>query len=216
MDCYVGMIMQVGFNFAVRGNMLCQGQLMPISENQALFALLGTTYGGDGRTTYGIPDLRGRSTIGFGEGPGLSDWDFGESAGKENHTMLMSEMPAHTHLATFTPTGGGASNPITATVTVNAHAGVGDQNDATGHYWATGQIGTSMSPTPIPKGYSTSSGITMASDAVQVNISGGGGGITGGAVVNGTTGSSQPFSIMQPILAINYQIVLNGIFPSRN
>jgi microcystin-dependent protein len=216
MDCYTGMIIQTGFNFSVRGNALCQGQSMSVSQNQALFALLGTTYGGDGRTTFCLPDLRGRSAIGAGQGPGLRYWDYGQYAGTETHTMTTPEMPSHTHLATFTPTGGGASSQITATVTVNAHAGTGDQNDATGNYWATGNETSGPKSLNVTNGYASTSGVKMASDAVQVNISGGGGGITGGTVTNGTTGSSQPFSIMQPIIAINYQIVLNGMFPARN
>ncbi|MDD2698366.1 MAG: tail fiber protein [Arcobacteraceae bacterium] len=216
MEYYTGMIIQVGFDFAARGNALCQGQSMSVNQNPALFALLGTTYGGDGRTTFWLLDLRGRAAIGAGQGSGLRYWDYGESDGTETHTMTTPEMPAHTHLATFTPIVGGDSDPITATVTVNANAGVGNQNSPAGGYLATGVVTNGMSSSNVEKGYSNTKNTTMASDAVQVNISGGGGGITGGTVTNGTTGSSQPFSIMQPILAINYQIVLSGIFPARN
>src|SRR5438045_1038038 len=82
----------VSFNFPPKGWALCNGQLLPINQNQALFSLLGTTYGGDGRTTFGLPDLRGRIPIHVGNGHTL-----GERAGEENHTLNISEMPSHAH-----------------------------------------------------------------------------------------------------------------------
>ena len=85
-DPFIGEIMQVGFNFAPRGWALCDGQLLPIASNQALFSLLGTTYGGDGRTTFALPDLRGRVSLHPGTGPGLSTRRLGERAGAEDHS----------------------------------------------------------------------------------------------------------------------------------
>lgn len=92
--------MMFGFNFPPQGWAFCQGQLLSISQNTALFALLGTTYGGNGQTTFGLPDLRGRSPIGIGQGPGLSPIQQGEVSGAENVTLLTTNMPAHTHTAT--------------------------------------------------------------------------------------------------------------------
>ena len=80
---FIGQIMPVGFNFAVRGFALCNGQLLPISQNEALFSLLGTIYGGDGRTTFGLPDLRGRVPMHFGNGPGLTNRVIGQKGGEE-------------------------------------------------------------------------------------------------------------------------------------
>jgi microcystin-dependent protein len=86
-----------GFNFAPRGWAMCNGQLLPISQNTALFSLLGTTYGGDGKSTFALPDLEGRAPMHPGQGPGLSLHDLGETGGSENVTLLQSEIPSHTH-----------------------------------------------------------------------------------------------------------------------
>jgi microcystin-dependent protein len=97
MDPFLGEIRLFGFNFAPTGWALCQGQLMAISSNAALFSLLGTTFGGDGVRTFGLPDLRGRLPLGQGQGPGLTPRTMGEIAGEENHTLITQEMPAHSH-----------------------------------------------------------------------------------------------------------------------
>jgi microcystin-dependent protein len=97
MEPFIGQIQAFGFNFAPRGWAQCHGQLLSISANTALFSLLGTTFGGDGRTTFGLPDLRGRSIVGMGNGPGLSNISWGEKGGAENHTLTVGQMPAHTH-----------------------------------------------------------------------------------------------------------------------
>jgi microcystin-dependent protein len=89
--------MLVPYNFAPRGFAFCQGQLMPISQNTALFSLLGTYYGGNGQTTFALPDLRGRIPNAFGSGPGLSNYDLGETGGEETVTLLYTEMPVHFH-----------------------------------------------------------------------------------------------------------------------
>jgi len=93
----LGCIYMFAGNFAPRGYALCAGQIMSIAQNTALFSLLGTTYGGDGRVTFALPDLRGRSPIGQGQGPGLSNIDLGEAAGVENTTLTSVNMPMHTH-----------------------------------------------------------------------------------------------------------------------
>lgn len=100
MDNYLGEIRPVGFNFAPHGWALCEGQLLPISQNTALFSLIGTFYGGDGRSTFALPDLRGRIAISSGQGPGLSDYTIGEQGGVEAVTLTASEMPAHAHQVT--------------------------------------------------------------------------------------------------------------------
>src|SRR5215217_7886099 len=94
---FIGQITQVGFTFAPRGWALCNGQILSIAQNTALFSLLGTTYGGNGQTTFALPDLRGRAPIGPGQGPGLSPRSLGEQSGTENVTLLQSQMPAHNH-----------------------------------------------------------------------------------------------------------------------
>ena len=96
-DPFVAEIRIYPFNFAPTGWAFCDGQLLPISQNTALFSLLGTTYGGDGRSTFALPNLQGRAPMHPGQGPGLSLHDLGESAGSETVTLLESEIPAHSH-----------------------------------------------------------------------------------------------------------------------
>jgi microcystin-dependent protein len=96
-DPFLAEIRIFPFNFAPRGWAFCDGQLMPLSQNTALFALLGTTYGGDGKSTFALPDLQGRVPMQPGQGQGLSPRDLGESSGAETITLLTSEMPLHSH-----------------------------------------------------------------------------------------------------------------------
>lgn len=100
-------------NFTPTGWALCNGQLMPISQNTALFSLLGTNYGGDGKSTFGLPNLQGSVPLGAGQGPGLSLRDLGESGGEQTVTLLASEMPAHSHTAQAS-TSGGTDSPAEA------------------------------------------------------------------------------------------------------
>ncbi|MBS0631128.1 MAG: phage tail protein [Verrucomicrobia bacterium] len=95
---YIGMIYSFGFNFAPRGWHLCDGSLLPISQYTALYAIIGTTYGGDGISTFGLPDLRGRTLVHQGQGPGLGIRVMGQMAGAETVTLASTEIPAHSHL----------------------------------------------------------------------------------------------------------------------
>lgn len=101
MEPFLGQLMLFGGNFAPRGWALCDGQLLPISSNSALFSILGTTYGGDGRTTFALPDLRGRAPIHQGHGPGLSDYRLGLKTGQENVTLTVANLPNHNHSVTI-------------------------------------------------------------------------------------------------------------------
>lgn len=98
-DPFVAEIRIFPFNFAPKGWAWCDGQLLPLSQNTALFSLLGTTYGGDGKSTFALPDLQGRAPMHPGQGPGLSLHDLGETGGSETVTLLESEIPAHAHTA---------------------------------------------------------------------------------------------------------------------
>jgi microcystin-dependent protein len=100
-DCYIGEVRMFAGNFAPRGYALAQGQLLSIAQNTALFSILGTMYGGNGQTTFGLPDLRGRYPIGTGQGPGLSPYVEGQMGGTESVTLLSTQMPAHTHTVTL-------------------------------------------------------------------------------------------------------------------
>lgn len=97
MEPFIAQIMMFGGNFAPRGWAFCDGQLLPIANYTALFSLIGTTYGGDGRTAFALPDLRGRASLHPGNGPGLSPVKAGERGGAETHTLNVLEMPSHSH-----------------------------------------------------------------------------------------------------------------------
>ncbi len=157
MDPFVGEIRAVGFNFAPRGWALCAGQLLPISQNTALYSLLGTQYGGDGRSTFGLPDLRGRAVVHPGQGPGLSGYTQGEMTGTENVTLLPPELPAHTHGTTAGTRVGASSTPGTQPSPANsflANSGsvyqYGEESDGTvmAPNMVTGMSGTAGSSTP--------------------------------------------------------------------
>ena len=97
-DPFVAEIRIFGFNFAPKGWAFCNGQILPISQNTALFSLLGTTYGGDGKSTFALPDLQGSVPVHPGQGKGLSLYDLGQTGGSETVTLIESEIPVHTHL----------------------------------------------------------------------------------------------------------------------
>jgi microcystin-dependent protein len=137
---FLGEIRTFGFNFAPQGWALCNGQLLPISQNTALFSLLGTTYGGDGVTTFGLPNLQGRVPIHFGQSPGLSPYTQGQQGGTENVTLLTSQMPAHGH----------GLNASTAPATQQDPGGAipaAEPSGLTALYTTPGNQNTQMSPT---------------------------------------------------------------------
>jgi microcystin-dependent protein len=121
-DNFVGEIRIVSCNFAPKGWFLCNGQLLPISQYTALFSLLGTFYGGDGKSNFALPNLQGSAPLHFGQGPGLSLYEIGEAGGATAVELLQSEMPSHTH-------------------TVSAYAGNGDVNNPSGKTWAMSHLG---------------------------------------------------------------------------
>lgn len=110
-DPFLGQIMMVGFNFAPRGWATCDGQILAISQNSALFALLGTTFGGNGTVTFGLPDLRGRVPIHHGQGPSLTPCVMGESGGVENVQLYANQMPAHNHQLIGTTDAANSASP---------------------------------------------------------------------------------------------------------
>lgn len=203
---YLATTLQFAGNFAPRDWAFCAGQLTEISQNQALFAILGTHFGGDGRATFGLPDFRGRVPMGYGDGPGLPGNTIGQRFGVPEHTLSHSQLPIHNHAAEFTPTG--SSAPISATATVNAGTG-SDASDPSGKYW-----GVTKNGLAALNGYSDDSGQTMASDAIDISVSGGG--ITGGSVTIGNAGGSAPFGLYQPSTVIPFIICIAGLFPSRS
>ncbi len=194
MEVFMGSIMTFGFNFAPRGWSTCSGQILSIAQNSALFALLGTTYGGNGQTTFALPNLQGRMPISMGNGPGLTPRAIGEISGAENITILQSNMPMHTHAATYTPSAGGVQ--VSTNTTGNTLV-----PSATNQY---------LSGSP---GGPTGAAIWSATLDTPVAL---GGVSSGGSVAIGVAGGSLPAGIMNPFLALNFSIALQGLFPSRN
>ena len=121
---FIGELMLFAGNFAPRGYALCNGQILSIAQNTALFSILGTTYGGNGQTTFALPDLRGRITVGQGQGPGLSPYNLGEIGGQEAHTLTTGEMPSHTHPVNAVANGqaGGTNVPAVTTLLATAYS----------------------------------------------------------------------------------------------
>ncbi len=149
-DQFLGEIRIVPFNFAPKGWAACNGQLMPISQNTALFSLLGTTYGGNGMTNFALPNLQGVSPMHWGQGPGLSQRSLGESGGEQAVTLVPAQIPAHNHTAQG----------------LNARA---TQSDPTNAVWAQQQIGRQ----PLPA-YSTNAGTSPQMSPAALGVSGGG------------------------------------------
>ncbi len=184
---FIGQIQMFGFNFPPRGWALCEGQLMAISSFTALFSLLGTTFGGDGRSTFGIPDLRGRSAVGVGNGPGISTISWGEKSGAENVTLTVPTMPSHNHMAS------------TSSLSTSVKA---SSDDADG----TSPAGALLGTTGEDVYSSGAADSTMSAAAAD----------TQGIVTVQNNGGSQPFNIRNPFLGIYHSIALQGLFPSRN
>lgn len=184
---FIGQIQPYGFNFAPRGWAKCDGQLLPISSNTALFSLLGTTYGGDGRTTFALPDLRGRVPMHLGSGPGLSTRKIGQKGGAERVTLNEAQMPAHHHSGTVEVSGAVQCNP-----------GDGNADSPGGNTIAkiarTNQFSSAGPSSPMHDDTITASGNFSTSNA----------------------GGSQSHDNMTPYLVINYCIALVGLFPSRS
>jgi microcystin-dependent protein len=141
---FLGEVRIFAGNFNPRGWAFCAGQLLPISQNDALYALIGTTFGGDGQVTFGLPDLRGRIPVGQGTGAGLSSYVVGQAAGTESVTLTINQMPSHTHQLNASTAKG--DQPIPTTTSVPATPDAGNPNTTATYY---------VQPTPNPLTAST-------------------------------------------------------------
>lgn len=227
MDAFLGTIIGVGFSFPPRGWMTCNGQLLSVSGNSALFALLGTQYGGDGMNTFGLPDLRGRVAVGMnpastaGRIPGVNGTAGGTvsstviASGTVTTTLTVANLPPHNHPATFTAGGGGT--PITVDINVSTTDATSATPLANGYLAAGSTDGTS---TPL---LYAATGPVVKLNAGTATVSGGGG---SGTVTVNNTGSGTPVvapvtttsnvATVPPFQTIQYIICIEGIFPSRN
>lgn len=181
MEGVIGYTTMFAGNFAPKNWAFCQGQIITIASNTALFSILGTTYGGNGTTTFGLPDLRGRTVVGVGQGPGLSSYSLGQTGGAETDTLNTLNMPAHVH-----PFAVVAANPATE--------GDASLSTAAGSVYARDTNGI----TP----YAAAPNVSMAP-------------LTG-TIQMAPTGANQAFSILRPLMGMNYIVCLRGVYPARN
>ena len=172
---FIGEIRLFGGNFAPRGWSFCDGQLVAIQSNPALFSLLGTSYGGDGRSTFGLPNLQGRAPMGTGRGPGLSDRRLGEQTGATTETLTEQQLPSHNH-------------PMQGSSTVATEDG---QTFPTGHVLGTDEEEEAQVL------YTSGARQNFATTAIS------------------SFGGGQAHDNVQPHIALNYIIALEGLFPER-
>ena len=175
---YLGEIKLFGGNFQIRGWAYCNGQLLSIAQNNALYALLGTIYGGDGVNTFALPNLQSRIALHQGTGPGLTTRTIGEASGSESVTLLQAQLPSHTHQAIATTVAGTASAPANALPAKPTLTG-------SEFLYLSGSATPTTDAPPAPSSVSSA-------------------------------GGNQPHDNIQPILALNYLIALEGVFPSQN
>lgn len=191
---YIAEIMPFASNFAVRGWGMCNGQLMAISSNSALFSILGTIYGGDGRTTFALPDLRGRSVVHPGNGPGLSSIRLGQRGGNYYQVLNSLYLPSHSHNLTGAPQ-----------ATIQVTSGDGEDSVPNGNFLGKSIVNGVSASVDL---YASGTG-TGASTLGGVNAS-------SGSLSVSSNGGNQSFDIRNPFLGINMEIALVGVYPSRN
>ncbi|MBD9464997.1 phage tail protein [Pseudomonas sp. Pdm06] len=195
MEVFIGTIQSFAFNFAPRDWALCNGQTLSLSQYQTLFALIGVTYGGNGQTTFMLPNLQGRLPLGQGNGLGLTPRVIGEISGTENVTPTLNNLPIHTHTltgvtaSTTLQLANPASNPVNTPTATNSFIGTSGTGPGSAAIYSD-QIGAS----PVP--------LQGVSTTVSGTIS--------------PAGNGMPLAVMNPFLAINFSIALQGYFPSRN
>lgn len=174
-----------------RGWMACQGQQLEISQYTALFSVIGTTYGGDGRVMFQLPDLRGRLALGAGDGPGLYPWGLGQRGGTETVTLSEDEMPAHSH----------DIDSEDLIIRQPAYDSNGSDTSPDGNVPAV--VTTGAGPTQSEaKAYAPHANALLAQCVIS------------GTPATASTGGSQPFPVMQPSLALNFIICVEGLYPT--
>ena len=178
MEAFIGTILPFAGTFAPVNWLFCAGQTLNISQNTALFSIIGTQYGGNGTTSFNLPDLRSRTIVGAGQGTGLSPYVPGQFSGVEQTSLTVQQMPQHNH-------------------TVNAQAVRGTQQSPANNLLAVTLQGSAIADSYVPPNVTNPAPVTMAANAISM------------------VGNNQPVSMLQPYLAINYIICINGIYPPR-
>jgi microcystin-dependent protein len=203
---YIGSICTTAANFCPANTTAANGQLLPISQNQALYSVIGSYFGGDGITTFALPDLRGRATVEYGSSSptGLPVVKVGAKRGSESVVLTTAQMPQHTHSATFTP--GNGTNPITVNVPINPAPGSSATPSMTMNYLAgspNNTTGGNMWSSPPATSPTNLGGITVS------------GNFSKGTVTLAPTGVNKPIALIPPQLGLNYCVVTSGTYPKR-
>lgn len=203
---FIGEIRQVSFTYAPRGWAMCNGQVLPISQYQTLFSLISNNYGGDGVTSFALPDLRGRVSIHAGSGPGRVSHLLGSRGGTETVTLTNREMPNHTHSAVFTGTNSSPAN-------LKVYNNVGNQDNVIED--STKSLAITGNPASGP-GFAEMDKLNFSTNQADSTIRNA---ITGihseGTVAINSTGGGLEHNNMQPYITVNYIIALMGIYPPR-
>lgn len=209
-DAYIGVIEALGFNFAPRNWAYCSGQVISISQQQTLYSLIGVLYGGDARSTFMYPDLRGRTPIGQFDGPGLTNRIIGQRIGTETTTMQVSQMPVHTHGHTYTGDSTGVKTDVYVAKTFGTVQTPGDGDFI-------GMPSNNFGSAPEGNLYVPENAVAAAG---TVEIGGvtttGGGGFDNSKFTVSKSGEGRSFQIMQPSLVLNYCICIAGLYPARS
>lgn len=177
-DPYIGEIRIVGFDYAPKGWVFCNGQLLQINVFQQLYSLLGTRFGGDGRTTFAVPDLRGRVPLSMGHGTGLQNYTIGQRGGFETVTLTREQLPQHNHM-------------------MNINNQDANQTDPTNQILSVVNDGSGRPPALYPAYSNAASNGRLSPNAIA------------------PAGNGQAHDNLQPFLAVNFIIAVDGIFPSR-
>jgi microcystin-dependent protein len=208
---YIASMCVFAGNFAPRGTAFAHGQLLAISQNDALFSLVGTIYGGDGRTTFGLPDMRGRVAVHQGQGVGLSNYAIGSKGGTELVTLTVAQIPSHNHTATIN-----ASLQVDSEATSENYSVSFRGSDTVGDAISPAQNALARLSGRRARLYSSSvPDVNMSSDSasLSINVINDNNSVLGNAVNSGGSGSHEN---RQPFIAMNWIISLVGVYPSRS
>lgn len=232
MDPMLGMIFMVPWNWAPTGYQLCQGQILNIQQYEALYSLTGMVFGGNGSTTFGLPNLQGRAPIGTGTSPQGSRYTLAASGGSEFSTLSIMNMPPHNHAASFTPVLGqqvvtipATTGSLTATTTASLKArqvagantpqngfllgAGGSAGGAATIYVDPNTAGTDVTLGGLNVSVGVTGDASTPASSVTINA------VTNGSVVTGASGSGAAFPNMTPYLAMSFVIAVNGLYPDR-
>lgn len=202
-DSFLGEMMPFTGNFAVRNFAECIGQTISISQNTALYSLTSTFYGGDGRSNFALPDLRGRTPVSYGQSPGQSNYTIGQKTGSESITLTTEHLPAHSHSATATVE---IDHSVTPTLQVASNT-ANTRVPNVGSFIGSPQGQDSFF---LPNGFESAQLTDIQGPEIEVTAK-----QTSATVTVDDAGAGQPLSLLSPLTVVNWQTCIQGLYPSR-